>query len=142
MKITDFGKLSKADFTQLRKAIEAALKPVSDQFNVDFTAGGATYLEGTATIKLKLQVRGAESMEALNFKQLAYIYDLLPEDLGKTFAADGKTFKIIGLNSRKQKNPIIIESEGKQYNADARWINGRLRPGSQRAVTLTETKRK
>ena len=47
---------------------------------------------------------------AQDFKEYARVYGLQPDDLGKTFVFRGKTFKIIGLNIRSRKRPIVVEN--------------------------------
>lgn len=50
--------------------------------------------------------------EALAFSAHARLYGLDAKDLGATFIAQGQTFRIVGLNTRRGKYPIMAEQVG------------------------------
>lgn len=127
--ITDFAKVSKAEFNDLRSDIEKALEKVAAGYGVTFKALNASYLGGEATIKLQIVAKGGKTRAAIEFEQLAESYGLKASDLNRSFEADGKTFTVIGLNQRKAKQPIILQgSDGKQYNGGEAWVARKLHP--------------
>ena len=52
------------------------------------------------------------------------LYGLATGDLGKTFSQDGYTFKIVGLNTRRRRYPVVVERQpdGKRFKFGAEAI--------------------
>lgn len=79
---------------------------------------------GFATVKLEFAAISDDGTpttpEADAFRRFAVMFDLQPEWLGETFSLwDGKTYRIVGLNTRAPKMPVICEREGKRYKFPA-----------------------
>lgn len=123
-KITDFTKLSKEEYSKLREAMVSALSKVAEDFGVTFKTGNVTHAEGFADMKVTISVASesgvTESRETLAFRQLAHLYDLKADDLGKTFKMGVNYMTIVGLNSRSERQPIcLMDQDGKRYRAAA-----------------------
>lgn len=109
-KITDFT-LDKQIFNLLRHDVENALKSVAEKYGIEITAGSISYTNEYCTMKITASVI-SESGEVLtkekaDFKKYAELFDLKPEDLGRTFKLNNSTFEIVGLKPSSRKFPII-----------------------------------
>ena len=75
-------------------------------------------------------VEGRSTMhEREIYRRMAYIYDLNPEWLDKTFVSGGKTFKLAGLKTRGEKN-VIATCNGDTYFFDAAKVCRLMRGGA------------
>lgn len=97
------------------KRLKVSLQQVLDRAGKDlkykFTLGAGRF--GTsASFKLECVPEGADSTAEQQFKRHCAAYGLKPTDLGKTFRSHGKTFKIVGLEPRRPKFPVIAEYLG------------------------------
>lgn len=108
----------------LRAEINAALAPICEKFDINFTLGKITYNPKNANAKLEIATKGEGgvviSKEATNFTNYATLYGLQPEDLGRTFTDwNKKSYTITGLNMKSEKAPVVATSleNGKSY----RW---------------------
>lgn len=108
MKIKQFN--SSVDFNQLRSDINKALENIGTKYGVSFHAGNVSYSDQVATFKLEVTTLGeggaVETKEGKDFKKMATLYGLKPEDLGKTVTIQGRKFEITGMKPRS-KNCII-----------------------------------
>ena len=112
----------KQNFRRLVQEIENAVQAVAKRNNVKITRGNGRY-GGSASIKLDIeplnangQVDFRQTTEGKNFVRYATSYGLEESWLGKTFKSNGKSFKIIGLNTRASKMPIqAVTSNGTGY---------------------------
>ena len=123
--------------SRLRRKIEATLNDgtldsIQEGLQVDL--GNARYTSGDIfPITFKFEVSATnedgtvETKEASDFKKLASIYGLSPDDLGREFTTyDGKTFKITGLKTTRRKYPISATMNGKSYKFPAEQIKQHL----------------
>lgn len=129
--ITDFGKLTKQGFTQLRADIVSALKGVEEKYNLKFSVGNAKhdYVYCELTLKASTISPSGETQtkQATNFKKYCDLFGLKAEDLNKMFAANGTTYKIIGLNAASTKYPVIVsDPKGKEYKFTAEGVRKAL----------------
>lgn len=130
-KITDFTKLSKAEYAQLRVSISTALEALGKQLGVKFTAGNASHTQGFSDIKLNIAVIDstghASTKEEHVFKELAKFYGLEATDLNRKFKHASGIMKIVGLKQSSRKNPILVECENKKrYKMDATSVKSLL----------------
>lgn len=107
----------------LRTEIDNALKSIADKYNIQIKAGNASYSSSgeTATFKLELATKKngniankKDEIQRKTFEVYAEMIGLNKEDLDKSFSNEGKVYKIIGMNARSQKSPIIIERSDKK----------------------------
>ena len=113
----------------LGNAVEEALQKVAQEFGVSIKRKGGSYSSTNYVIKLEASIIGSGgvilSREAEEFKRYCGLYNLEPEDLGKTFTDDGGiVYKIKGLSTRSCKNPIVADNtqNGKTYRLPERMV--------------------
>ena len=113
--------MTKEQFIQLRKEIEAALAPIADKYGTKVVAGAIKYDDITTDITVSFRTETAEkSAEQLAFEKHAPAYGFKPEDFGFTFSHGGKTYKFISFKTTARKYPCVCEcSDGKQYAYEA-----------------------
>ncbi len=100
-----------------------ALKAVALKHGIQFNAKAGTYNPDGTNFSFKLEAATigdngiAETPERTNFQRLAGMYGLQAEWLDKTFRHGDDTMTIIGLNTKKHKNPVLCKSKvnGKTY---------------------------
>ncbi len=117
--------MSKLDSQALRvmaQDIEEALRAVAEKHSLVITTGKIKYSDFTADIVLKVALQTGDSEEpldvyALEYKQFAHLFSLQQEWLFQTYrAANGTTYKVVGLKYANRRYPVICESEtGKRY---------------------------
>lgn len=117
------SKLTKFDPATCRivlDRIKAALAPLAAELGVEISTGGGKYEGDYFAPKLRLSIVGADgavgSPEANAFRQLASLYGLKPDDLGKSFKSHGRKFTIAGLKTRAHARPVVAKGDdGKLY---------------------------
>lgn len=124
--ITTFGK---EEAQRVRVEAQAALEKFAAGLGIGVELGRGTYSGNTFSFKVEFIVKDEngvlETAERKAFKAYAKTYGLEPEWLDKTFTQDGKTFKIVGLNGRKAKRPIVCEDEkGGSYSFPELLVKG------------------
>jgi hypothetical protein len=91
--------------------IEAVLKPIAIKYGITFTYKGARFLADNATFKIEGATVGAggvaNTRERDNFKLYASMYGLKETDLDKEITYGGTRYIIKGLNTRRQKYPVV-----------------------------------
>ena len=107
------------------KEAQRVLEDLAATYGIDsVTYKGGSYDAngGNATLKFEIAapdpVNGETlSAEAQEFKALAHVYGLNPEDLGTEFKVRGTVYKITGLKNSRPKYPIsaIRVSDGKAF---------------------------
>lgn len=113
-----------------RAAMEAALKDVAARYGVTVRYRGGRFTDTMAALKAEFVVEGAEPQGAADFRRLADVFGLKPEDLGRTFRSGGQTFTVVGLAPRKSKYPILAtNAAGKTYKFTADGVAAYLRRG-------------
>ena len=76
-----------------------------------------TSLKVTLTLSVKDEAGVAQEPTRTAFSALASLYNLRPEWLDQTFDYRGRRFKVLGLNSRARKMPVIAKDvvSGRSY---------------------------
>lgn len=94
----------------LREQMEKALRQI-DAPGFVFTVGRCTYGEDNATFKVEVARKRSDGLvinrDASDFLRSAKWFGFTSDDLGKEFQANGKTYKLVGLASRKSKRPVL-----------------------------------
>lgn len=124
---------------------QEALEKVASKHGVSVSYKGARFSSANATIKFEIATvgRGGEvnTREVESFKRSARRYGFEPEDLGSEFTVRGETFKIVGLNTRAHKYPIVGErvTDGRRFKFHASTVKvaGRPRVSGSLATGLT-----
>lgn len=118
-------KFDKATCRQVAPKVLDALKPLAESLGLSIRYAGGSYSDGVYTAKVEFGVMGgnglAASREGEAFKELAHFYGLAADDLGKTFEHRGEKWTIIGLASRSEKFPLIVQRtrDGKRFKMSA-----------------------
>ena len=111
--------MTKQKLQALRKDIIDALNAVSEKHGVTITGGNGTYCDDSATLKLDIAdvIDGTAHTKAeLDFKRVAHLYGLGPEDFGFTFEYGGSAYTVSGINTRAKTYPVqACTSDGKRY---------------------------
>jgi hypothetical protein len=107
-------KIDSFDRTNLRLIaddIKAALAPIAAKWGITLDYKGARFSSDNAVFKMEgatIGVTGvANTRERDNFKLYASMYGLKDTDLDREITYGSKKYKIIGLNTRRQKYPIV-----------------------------------
>jgi hypothetical protein len=127
------AKFDKATARVFQKEALAALKPLAEKYGVTVTEAGGLIepTRFTAKFDFKTADAGAKAVEQAqtDFRQYAQLFDLLPEDYGKTFKHGNHTFTITGLKLGAPKYSLTARrSDGKLFKFRAEDIAKRLRP--------------
>lgn len=108
MKITNF---TRSSIGLLRSQLEEAIAPVAKIYGLEIVLGAGSFTRQNFTLKLKLATKGdggkALSEERESFRLHCGPQGLKPEDIDRTFCVGGRIYKIIGLNPKAFKFPII-----------------------------------
>ena len=131
--------MDKPKIRDMRPAIEAALKGVEAQFGVKVQVGKASYTPNNVVFKIEFAelVDGqAVSRDVEDFKQMATLYGLKPDDLGKPFMFRNEGYTVCGLAPKRRKAPILGKRghDGKVFCFPAdevRLLLGHKRPEAE-----------
>lgn len=114
---------------------EEALKAVAERHGLDLLQKNITFTEGEMPVSFRLVARREDgvpmSREAEIFKQGAEIVGLEPAMLGARFKKGGQTYRIVGLNLRAQRFPVIAEdSAGRRFRFPAETVKALVGVGA------------
>lgn len=114
--------MNKSTIKQIRKDIDAALESVEEKHGITLELGNIRYSDFQFTTKLKATVVGDAGDEDLaKFKAALaknplQFEEIAEEDFGEEFEFHGETFKLVGLNPRAKKFPLIGEKISRSDN--------------------------
>jgi hypothetical protein len=100
--------------------IEAALGAIARKHGISLKIGRGKYSNASyGSFGIDIATIGdngvVETVEARDFRSMASYYGFQPDDLGRTFFLEGRTFTLTGLKARAGKRPILATCGGKQY---------------------------
>ena len=108
--------LERSTVRDLSADIQAALQAVALKHGITFTPKGCTFSSTSATFRIEAAVIGdggvAETRERTDFPRYAGLFGLKPEWLDKSFVHGANTFTIIGIATRKSKQPVLAKQQG------------------------------
>lgn len=113
-------------------AMEKALQSVAEEYGLKISVQGGRYDGMSYTAKVlcaTLSESGqAQGPEVAAFQQLARIYGLKPEDLGREFMSpSGETFVLVGLAPKSRKYPFLAKNRaGKVFKFTERVVVNQL----------------
>lgn len=122
----------KKELEWIRKEIDAVLDLVGENHGIKLAIGSIRYTDKTFKCQLSGVVpeSGQESMSAKqieyyeNYKSQCMFYGMTESELGTKKTIKGKSYKLIGLNSRAEKFPLVLECAGKTIRATMNfWKN-------------------
>ena len=121
MKINSF---SKPIIKNLRAELDSVLAEFAKKYGIVASLGNARFTPNNVNWKFTLVCGGGDgdgedaalSVEATQFKVHCRSYGMEPNDLGKTIFLRGTKVKIVGLNTRRHKYPVVCQhANGKRY---------------------------
>ena len=112
--------LSKKEFEDFRKDVKEALVGVEEKYGISLSLGKITYTDIQFSTKINATVLAkGKSKDQMVFEKYCDFYGLKPGDFGKTFSLNAKTFKLLSINPKAKKYPIIgVDKQGAKYKFD------------------------
>jgi hypothetical protein len=111
----------KQNVKYLRNELNGVLAEFAKKHGIIASLGNARFTPNSVNWKFTLAASGSvdnpiNSVEAAAFVNKCFIYGLSKDDLNKTIVLRGDRCKIVGLNPRRHKYPVICEnSNGTRY---------------------------
>lgn len=124
MKISQFDKPTIAT---IRQAMDNALEQVASEYGIAIKTGNATFSGNEVSFKVKantLDSSGlANTQEADNFELYKDAIGLGYLSVGDKISLQGKSFKLVGYNTRASKAPIQIQdTQGRRYKCSVKML--------------------
>ena len=130
----------KRNIENLATEVEAALQAVAQRNGLSLSRASGKFSSGTFTPKFSFNtvvltpIPGTDDALGVpaSFARQAYSVGLSPSDSGKTFSLDGKSYRIIDINTRRSAYPVsaVRTSDGKGFKFAgidvALALNGRM----------------
>ena len=105
--------ITKTSARGLAEQAESALQAVAERNGLTVKYKGGSYTGTTFTPKFEFAT--ADSA-AVGFARDATFIGLTPEDFGKEVKVEGRIIKIVGINLRASRYPVLVEDrDGKVY---------------------------
>jgi len=120
-------KIDKATARQLTDRALALLFPMMAEYGLAISPAGGTFDDAEFTLKVRLrlnQVNGVGADEA-TFRAHAHLYNLKPDDYGATINTPNGAARLVGLQTRRSKRPMLIEyanRPGKRYVIEDAYV--------------------
>lgn len=132
------SKITQFDRSTCRLIGQRAEKAVQDaltEFGVNVKLKGGSFMHNNYTFKMEVATVAADgtvvNREISDFKQLAALYGLKSEDLGRRFRPAGshKIYTITGLKVKSRRFPILGKDEnGKEFKFPTEVVKTTLIP--------------
>lgn len=128
-----YERFTKSNLKEIREKIGSKLKELETETGVNLTIGNISFSEYGFTTRLtgKIVSDNSKKAESENAKEefeiLAEAYGLKPEDYGKEIFSNGKSYKIIGIDTKKPKNAIVLEGPKGKAKASAEMVVAMLK---------------
>lgn len=110
----------------IRKALEISLEVIGEAHGVAFDIGKMTYSHSGFRCPLEaFEVSDTGvSADQVKFEQAAHFFDLSPSDYGRVFWMGRDQWKLVGIELKNRKYPIIAEKvgSGKTYKLESRHV--------------------
>ena len=114
-------KFDKASLGRVRHEVNGSLAELGERLGITLHLGNISYKDNTFTAKVEGCLAGFDARSA-DWSDYCWKFGLKEDWLGQTFAHGGEEYKIVGLNRRARKNPVIVELRGKTYTISASLI--------------------
>jgi len=97
----------------IRPEIDEALKPLAIKYGIKIKATSGKYggLEGSMKVTFSTTNKEGEDRKALDYKRYASLYNLKEEWLHQSFKSGSETYTILGLDTNKRKNMLVVRRE-------------------------------
>jgi hypothetical protein len=132
----DLPVMGRAYVKKLGERALEALKVLADAEGLVVVARGGTIGDSFAVLKFEFIAPGStgqrETEEIEAFRQLAGLYGLKPEDLGREVVLKDGVFKLAGINPRAERQPFVIArvSDGRKFRCRADVVVKQLAPAA------------
>lgn len=118
---------------KIREVCVEYMAEFAEEMGMQIMPASARFGPTSVTVKLEFAVIDAETgqpqdKKAMAFSHLAFSYGLDPDWLGKCFISNDKEFRIVGLNTRAPKFPVLCVrlDNDKTYKFRAETIEKRM----------------
>lgn len=123
--------IDRSTVAELHEQLRELLDGFAAARNLQAKLGAATFTGNNVQFKIELAVLTptghAMTREAETFVLHAACHGLAAADLGKSITHNGTTYKIIGMNPRSRKTPILVADDaGRQYKMPASLLKALL----------------
>ena len=110
--------LSVREIENISREVMQAVKAISLKYGVEVRDGGGRY--SSVSFRKSIEFFVPASAEGIDlplcvdqkivnaYKSMSRVYGLNPEWLNKTFTANGEEFRVVGLDTKKPKNCVIL----------------------------------
>ena len=99
-------KFDKPTLKTVREALATALDGLQGELGINLEIGNISYSANQFTAKLTGSLLGHDPL-ADEWERYANIYDLDVTWIGRGFVFNGKTYTVVGLDTKKRKYPVI-----------------------------------
>ena len=119
-------KFDKPTLKMVREALAATLDGLQEELGIQLKIGNSiSFSANTFTTKLTGSLFSHDPL-AEDWEKYAHVYDLDVTWIGKQFPSNGKTYTIVGLDTKKRKYPVIASCGDKQYKFPAGVVIKRM----------------
>jgi hypothetical protein len=121
-------KIDRRTCEMLSKEMTAAMETVAAKYGLKLDSKGGSFTSATFAKKFEFKVISEDGVDVAaekNFVAFASMYGLQPDWFGKTFVGNSRDeMKIIGLNTRRPKNPVLLENltTGAKHKCAASYV--------------------
>ncbi len=112
------SKITKIDRTFIRLArpeIESALADFCTKYGLSVSVGKGKFSDSNVTLHVEFAVQNAAGVvvtkEVEAFNRYHAMFGLKATDLHREFGYRGNTYKLMGLNPKARRNPLIVERQ-------------------------------
>lgn len=126
----------KKEFKKFRKDFDKTLSDLLDEYGFKMEQGNIRYDDFQMSFKVTFKDGGdldEEDFKRKEFEKMArHFMGIDSEDYGQIFESHGRKFKIVALNKRAKKYPLITKclDDGKQYKMPLKEYTGEDQPFS------------
>lgn len=102
-------RFDRATANRLGEEIAAAVQPLAEKYGIAIHRRGGSFGETSFTAKVECTIKtesGIGGRDADAFKQLARLFGMEPDDLGKEFALGRRRFVVAGCMSAPNARPF------------------------------------
>ena len=107
-------RFDRAAVRAIRDRLQQALQPLGKELGMVIDVAGGSFTEANIVFKVEVATVGengqVHNREAEDFKRMASLIGMKPEDLGREVAIIGRRYKIKGWLTKSKRYPILAES--------------------------------
>lgn len=119
--------INKTTLKAFREDFKNVIKTLEDKYELTIELGGITYDSSGFHVKMEATSGSSDEAERTKFEKAAMsfkYYGITADMYNKEFVGrDGKTYALVGLNTKAPKNACIIRAvNGKQYKCPMEFL--------------------